>query len=239
MADFDLSNIHGFNPLFQTGIATAPQFQCFAMEDKGARKGISEFKFQKRAILNGNAILDHQGHIIPQNILTAPLINIAKAAFEEKITNLDSLGKFLDDNYGGFDFKFVTAYIKNVLIKNGATEEWFIEEDAKEPLERYRGYFSVVVWNPVNICRAPEDHHRQGGAPGDKVDEEVLCFLKKNTTQLGLPDGFVEKANSAKADIPGFIAYCNSTLETMKTTPLGYYAFEWVENKNEKLEIKS
>jgi hypothetical protein len=51
---------------------------------------------------------------------------------------------------------------------------------------RVGNLFSIVTWNPVNICRAPDDIYRNG-VPGTNLDYLVLNYLRATPAAAANP----------------------------------------------------
>lgn len=224
------STIHGYNPDFQDTGGNG-RFDAFEMHQFHHRP--ERFHFEQ--VLNAvPPLLDHQGHIIPQNAFAARLDAIANqvdvALHAAGPYNLANVGVYLAANFAHLNFNHVTTYIQNELItRGGATPDIFVDPAGNDVEERLGGYFSVINWNPVNICRAPSDNHR-GGYPGNHPDSFVALKLlvDPNNADITLPAPFSAflQANlgNIAANADAFIAASNNCLPLM---PQGFYKFNW------------
>ena len=115
------------------------------------------------------------------------------------------------------------------MLAGGAAEAIFVDPAGGDVEERLGGYFSVINWNPVNICRAPSDNHRNN-YPANGPDNVVA--LKLLTDQLNA--GITLDANyeaflrtnivNLLGNVDDFITACNASLAN---TPVGFYKFNW------------
>lgn len=96
---------------------------------------------------------------------------------------------------------------------------------------RVGGFFSIMTWNPVNICRAPSDAQR-GNYPGNTIDVQVFNYLNMN----GLADQNCLTAiqniinNQNNTTIEAFLSAGSATLAAQLIAGQGFYAFPWQEN---------
>ncbi|WP_429930397.1 hypothetical protein [Agrobacterium vitis] len=363
MGNFDNNTIHGYNNSYRNSDEQAKRFRSFGKKDgKKLKFSISSpfidilstivlsspdsFSFKQIQSDTKEVILDHQGHIIPQNYLRPILETIAEQAFAElKSSLLETLKQAFDSGenipafaitldtlqtaieaangraYADLNFGKLTSYIKEQLIEPhisgtlmyfkqksddaierliadyqkgikgdpdaetktqeergslveaqkqnlamlktrliGEYTNKFIEnqeiatvaEDAVDqtdatdvklqkisdalnkldPAHILGNYFSVIVWNPVNICRAPEDKQRDG-TPGENPDFEVIQFILNNvddpniTLRTEIRPFFAkyrnEIADQAEA-VRNFVQQSNSCLDNQ---PNGFYMFKW------------
>lgn len=245
-------NIHGWNPNFrdiQTN-TNQPQFHAFDWNQLANHPD----KFHNLTV-NGNyttppILLDHQGHIVPQNMLDLVLSPIANAvyALHPQPQDLTQLNAHLTGQYPNLNFGYVTQYIQNKLITAGVSnptsfvQPGQVANPTPNDVEAYcGGYFSVIMWNPVNIARAPSDDYR-GQYPKQQVDEQVLQYLISHSTQQGIQ--LSSQMNSAFTrmpsnppinlnDIESFIASTNESLSHQSNNTLqGYYKFNWKDQPN-------
>lgn len=246
MADIGTNDtIHGYNPSYQRADAYADpaQYLCFQFPVHG-RPG----NFINNPVYGSytptatfpNPVYDHQGHIVPQNLLSAVLKPIAEAvsnaldgSCDSKMLTLDNVATYLETNYADMAFDSVNRYIRDTLIAHGgARESVFVTTDNGDTVEeRVGGYFSVLIWNPVNLCRAPSDDKR-AAYPGNAVDDEVRNYLLVNNATTGLTadmsTAFNDVGNNPSTPaVQAFITACNTALMTDVDTPKGYYAFAW------------
>jgi len=226
--------VHGWNNNFRN-IAANPlpnKFHAFNWHPHGNRPD----NFNNLVVAGpytGNRANDHQGHIVPQNILHTVLDPIANAAFANAPANIAALNIFLNANYPNMGFQHVTDYINNVLVAQGAGPHLFVEPQGQDAEDYVGGYFSVIMWNPENICRAPVDA-RRGGAPGNAIDLQVINYLSINDNQPGidLSANMMHAFNNIPpapnpAEVTAFIATMNAELANIQHHPRGYYQFSW------------
>lgn len=236
----EYEQVHGWNKNFRDtdDNLLEPRFHSFEWHATGNRPDI----FHNIAV-GGNytppIALDHQGHVVPQNLLGKVLDPIATNAYAQRPRPADiaTLNTFLTTNYSRLGFGAVTNYINSVLIPGGAKEVLFVDSEATDDEAWLGGYFSVIMWNPVNICRAPIDA-RRGQTPGETVDQEVIKYL---LTMSVLPSGELKTAfesmqsgSPSVPDIERFIAACNQSLDTLQAFPNGYYQFPWSDHPDKK-----
>lgn len=233
MAIGNYEQVHGWNLIFRDVPTNnnAPRFHAFNMH--ATRAGWPD-TFHNIPV-GGQYLIpiasDHQGHIIPQNLLALILDPIANAAFLHQPASLVALDAFLTLTYPNLNFNEVTNYINNSLIANGAPPNLFLDSTANDAEDYLGGYFSVIMWNPINICRAPMDG-RRGGTPGNTVDMQVINHLLQfNSFNPGMTATFqAMPAIPANQDIENFIAASNSALAILTASPSGYYQFDWMDD---------
>ncbi|MFC3640931.1 hypothetical protein [Aquibium oceanicum] len=229
LAVFDTNAIHGYNPQYRDYGGNG-RFDAFDMHDIHPRP----VRFHNE-LVPGTQLLDHQGHIVPQGNYTPRLMTIAAQVDHDLQNghgpyNLANANARLVHHHPGMNFQVVTTYIQNRLMAaGGAPEAIFVDGNGADVEERLGGYFSVINWNPANICRAPGDNHRNG-YPGNGPDNAVALKLLIDPNNPGIvldPNfgGFLE-ANIANllANVDDFITSCNACLAV---TPMGYYKFDW------------
>lgn len=114
--------------------------------------------------------------------------------------------------------------------------------DYKSTEDKVGDFFSIIVWNPINICRAPEDDKR-GNYPADKIDLEVINWISDKelidpqlepvpggwfSTLYKLARSAEENSNNISNDlIKDYINQCCMTLSNQIGYLLGYYIFTW------------
>jgi hypothetical protein len=225
--------VHGWNPFFrEPGANGRPQrFHCFSWVAASAAifpTGGRPDNFNNLAVpgnYSAPVALDHQGHIVPQNILDEVLDPIATQVFNQapRPATLAALDLFLNAAHPNLGFQHVTAYA-NHLIANGAPATLFVNPAASDIEEYVGGYFSIIMWNPVNICRAPTDG-RRNDSPGNEIDFQVIPRLaigaRLDAAFQAIPP------NPAIPNINAFIAAINAELHDLHTVPAGYYQFPW------------
>lgn len=236
--------VHGWNSGYQDILANpnAPRFLAFELNHADR-----PVKFHNNPITQVPAVphplLDHQGHIIPQNLLDlvlAPAMNDAYAQVPPP-ANLITLNAYLLANHPNVDWTPVTTYATWLTTPpNLCPLNYLIDPTGGDAEEMFGGYFSLMMWNPVNICRAPSDAHR-GGKPGNTIDTEVINYIVANSAQAGI----MLNANMAAAfnainayiiihgpplnimALEAFISSCNLELLGMMPGTEGFYTFSW------------
>ncbi len=246
-------NLHGWNPHYRNLRNNLAENQFEAFDFNNGRPG--NFR---RLMVQGTNTWDHQGHIIPQNMLLDVLRPIAEDAHNNQRLNLGDLNNFLVQKYPQLNFQNVTNYIEQHLIQNGAPELDFARFVPNNIEDSYGGYFSVIVWNPLNICRAPDDNQR-GGNPGNNIDFEVIEYLLQNHNEPGINlfqamqvqemqvafqaildnraplNNYHNDLQQGQQFIRNFIAACNASLANLQQNPSGFYQFPWHQDNNEVL----
>jgi hypothetical protein len=227
---FENSTLHGYNPVYRYS-DTVPETRFTAFSLSPHRPMPERFHFQPVA---GTNYLDHQGHIISQTIYQGRLEQIAgqvdQQLFGTPHYTLAGVNTFLVQNFPGLNFQAVTDYIALVLQGHGGAQEHiFVDHEGTDLEDRVGGYFSVINWNPVNICRAPTDEYRNGypanapdqqvvnkllatpNAPGITLHPTFMAFLQANLQNLG-------------GNVDAFLTAANACLGN---NPVGFYAFDW------------
>jgi hypothetical protein len=226
---FDTNTIHGYNPQYRDTGANG-RFDAFEMHHIQPRP----VRFHNE-LVTGTQLLDHQGHIVPQTSYAGRLMAIATQIDHDLNNghgpyNLANATARLVHHYPAMNFQTVTAYIQNQLMgAGGAQATLFVDAAGNDIDERLGGYFSVVNWNPANICRAPGDNHRNA-YPGNGPDTVVALKLLTDSGNPGItldPNyaGFLQvNMGNLVGATDAFITACNACLGQ---TPMGYYKFGW------------
>jgi hypothetical protein len=220
------SRIHGYNVVYRN--EKGLNFYSFNVEKNGPSKFINQ---KVNIVKSQDNIYDHQGHIVPQgmlNLILDPLMNeMAKCKDDQAIKDFIEKKK---DTYPWlkliYDYGF---YIKAPMFD-------FTQSDSED---KVGNFFAIVTWNPVNICRAPEDSSRKN-YPADKIDEQVADYLGNpahksaqgvNATWLTSLQALITETNKNNKNINDFInAYvneCCKTLPGQQKSGIGYYSFPW------------
>jgi hypothetical protein len=174
-----------------------------------------------------NIWFDHQGHIVPQAMMNQ-VLNPMMIDMNDVCNNADDVNVYIAHaphnaawlapgvTYGlahgipMFDFE------NDVVPNNLANAEM-----------RLGDLFSIVTWNPINICRAPEDI-RRNGVPGNTIDTPVRNWLNANPAGvnpqwLAALNALAGAAAPTLDQIRTYLSICTSHL-----LPTGYYWFNWV-----------
>lgn len=192
------------------------------------------------------ATLDHQGHIVPQGmmnrILNPIMLHMSECCNSEAEVRIyiqapqhraQWLEPALDygEHFGIPLFEFNTIHQPGCLPKAE---------------NRLGELFSIVTWNPINICRAPQDPFR-GNYPNEHLDDQVrrqlLAYRHSPypSWRTGLNDCLQDALDGtwldALANVPGefseikvraYLDVATATLTRQRNKPLGYYRFPWV-----------
>lgn len=227
---FETSTLHGYYRDYRY-LEDSPEGRFTAFSMSPYRPTPERFHFQTVA---GTNYLDHQGHIISQTIYQGRLEDIA-IRVDQHLNGtaqytLAGVNAFLVHNYPALNFQNVTAYIIQQLQTNGgATESIFVDPSGTDLEDRIGGYFSVINWNPVNICRAPSDNHRNS-YPANAPDREVVDKLLATPNAPGITlhptfQAFLQNnLNNLGGNVDGFLAAANTCLGC---DCVGFYQFEW------------
>lgn len=214
--------IHGYNAVYRNN-AGPVNFHSFDLNHGRP----TNFIYRQVNIVGGGApALDHQGHIVPQNILNV-ILNPLMVAMAAQSNNLGQALAFMNGPQGAPWMQLVYNY----GLAIGAP---MFDFDEADPEDKLGGFFSIVTWNPVNICRAPEDN-RRNGVPGNNIDVEVVNYLNNNQAAQGVNAPWLASLqalvlNANNANITAYITACSNTLAGQQVAGIGYYAFPWQDN---------
>jgi hypothetical protein len=220
--------IHGYSPIYRNpGHNPNPQrLHSFDLQING-----NPGAFINRLVNTPPgfpATLDHQGHIVPQNILNQELtlaLNAMAIFCVNEHANSAGVQAFINTNGIGFPWlRDVFSYGQQI----GAPMFDFEVDDIED---RFDGFFSIVTWNPINLCRAPSDD-RRNGRPGNTIDIEVSNFIDANQQAQGVDAAWVLTLNQLIANtnfqnIKNYITACSQTLDWQLHNGVGYYTFDW------------
>lgn len=215
--------IHGFNAVYRDA---STGFECFeSMYGRPQR-------FNNRPINTIGArsgVLDHQGHIVPQNILNVvldPLMTDMAATCNNPADVADFIKRRND-----------MPWLQSVFNYGTSIKAPMFSFESTEPEDKVGNFFSIVTWNPVNICRAPDDTHR-GGLPGDSIDAQVVGYLNQNGAAQNINQEWFASLQALQANptditnINNYITACSNTLAGQQQNGIGYYSFPWQGNGN-------
>ncbi|PWN61244.1 hypothetical protein [Chryseobacterium viscerum] len=213
--------IHGYNAIYYNN--AAPRFHSFDLVNKRPTNFIN----RQVSITSGeNGILDHQGHIVPQNMLDLIVDPLIKEM--GKCTDEDAVKNFINAQKNTYPWlQLVYDYGKQISDRTP-----MFDFDENDPEEKLRGFFSIVIWNPVNICRAPEDS-RRNNYPVDKIDDQVATYLSKHTAEQGVHAAWLLSLQTLiankdnKKTLNDYINECCKTLSEQEKSGFGYYSFPW------------
>jgi len=169
------------------------------------------------------AAFDHQGHIVPQNILNRILddqmvymaANCPDVASTVAYVTNPARPQWMRDAY---DFG-LTLGIEMFNFDNDNMEN------------KFGTFFSIITWNPVNLCRAPSDD-RRGGYPAEAIDEQVADYLRAHQPEQGVNANWMTAldaviANTNDDTITDYLNACSATLNAQLVAGIGYYQFPW------------
>jgi len=229
-------NIHGWNPLYRDRDPyplPGNNFDSFLFNH--GRPGNFNYR-----LVAGTNVLDHQGHIVPQNILNI-VLDPLMIAMSEACNNAVDVVNFINNQIPPRPWlQQVLNYVNALQAPPIAAPEtnffnWgtpVILNDAANAETRVGGFFSIMTWNPVNICRAPVDAQR-GNYPGNAVDVQVFTYLNANILAdpacLTAIQNVINYPNNAVV-IEAFLSACSATLAAQLIAGAGFYAFPWRAN---------
>lgn len=220
--------IHGYNPIYRQN---PERFNSFALNGQNPGAFIGRLV---NIATPGDIppALDHQGHIVPQNTLNVVLNAVAA-----------DMGNFLSN-----DANNNVAGVQTYIANNVAAHPWLqdvynygvaigapmFEFDTNDANDKVDGFFSIVTWNPVNICRAPSDD-RRGGLPGNDIDHQVNNYLEANQAAQGVGNNWLNALDQLMTHGNGdnneyllaYINACSATLNAQLAAGIGYYSFPW------------
>lgn len=208
--------IYSWNPIYRTD-AEAENFFSFLN-----RNG-QFINRQIQIIGGGDPALDHQGHIVPQNILNrildVEMVNMASICQDEEaavayVTDA-ARPQWMQDAY---------AYGNMLGIR-------MFDFDTNDNEDKFGTFFSIITWNPVNLCRAPSDD-RRGGYPGNAIDTQVADYLRGHQVEQHVNANWMIAlddiiANTNNDTITAYLNACSATLDGQLTNGIGYYQFPW------------
>lgn len=207
--------IYSYNPVYRNADGPA-RFYSFERRN-------GQFINRQVQIVNpGDPALDHQGHIVPQNILN----EVLDATMDYMYTHCPTPESAV---------QYVTTHAPWTLDTYNYGLHLNInmfDYDANDPEDRFGTFFSIVTWNPVNLCRAPGDD-RRGGYPGNHIDEQVADYLRTHQMEQGIDPDWMAALDQVIADasvenITNYLNACCATLDYQLTDGIGYYQFPWM-----------
>lgn len=214
----DNDRIHGYNIQYR---ADEGRFHSFGLTPQNRP---TNFVLQQ---VEGAAqgTTDHQGHIVPQNILAsvlAPLSAAMAAGIAVHENSLEGLTAWIDT----VEDAWSVQVFREVVHYGTENHMPMFDFESNDADTKFNGFFSIIMWNPVNICRAPADATR-GGNPGNEIDGEVLHQVRITMPAIVVEalDALVGAENDANKK--AFVAACCSTLIGQLANGVGYYQFPW------------
>ena len=234
------SRVHGYNPIYrnQHGAQNLHSFDL----GQGNAGGPGAFIF-RQVNINGAmpAALDHQGHIIPQNVTDGVLDVVMALMALPQIGNIQAVQAFIVAHNNQYPW---LQPVFNYGTAMGIPMFDFAENEAEA---RVGGFFSIVTWNPINICRAPTDDRRGiPPFPGAGIDVPVQHYLTAQQAAQGVNQAWLQELtllanaltppvinpNAHIGHINDYITACSATLLGQQNAGIGYYSFPWVNNNN-------
>lgn len=216
------SRIHGYNVVYQN--EKGLNFHSFDLEKNGPSKFINN---KVNIVGSGDYLYDHQGHIIPQGMLNRildPLMTGMANCKDEKAVEV-----FIEKNKGTYPWlQLVYEYGRDIK----APMFFFTQSDSED---KVGNFFAIVTWNPINICRAPEDAKRNK-YPGENIDEQVAAYLGNSAHQsaqgvnkawLKSLQTLINGTKNNDKNINDYINECCKALAAQKKSGIGYYSFPW------------
>ncbi len=213
--------IHGYNAIYRNDAQGLNYYSFNWLNNRP-----TAFINRPVAIIGGgDPALDHQGHIVPQsmlNLVLDPLMQQMAAQCDD----MNDVVNFIAANAAQY------PWLNDVYQYGLAINAPMFDFDEDDPEDRVGGFFSIVTWNPINICRAPDDN-RRNGYPGNNIDAEVVAYINANPpaniiaawlASLNVING----ANPVTAAIINdYIGACSDTLIGQLHNCNGYYSFPW------------
>lgn len=243
--------IHGHNHHYQNLVENV-QFNSFVKE--GRR--ISPFAYASIALMKVDAgeasiamtkvdvgesrygTLDHQGHIVPQGMMNRILDPIMLEMSEVCDNESHVLRYIQHPPHKAQWLKPALDYGKHFGMPLFDFDIRHLAGSLPKAEDRLGGLFSIVTWNPINICRAPEDRVR-GNYPGESLDDKVrqqllayrnsLCPTWLNALDSTWLTALTKLPGQPSEDqVRAYLDAATATLAQQRDKPLGYYRFPWV-----------
>lgn len=224
--------VHGYNPKYRNveNSAENPQFAAFSLERAKPLKFEYHLAVQRerdptRPLAYAN---DHQGHIVPQGLMNRVLDRLM-LEMSKACNTRDEVAAYITNHAAWMKPALDYGEFFNVLPGFFRFDAVHIDGNDERAEMRLGWLFSIITWNPVNICRAPQDQDR-GNYPGERLDLEVRKYLGKYPEKcdgawlaalLRLP------AEPANSDILDYLKVTTHTLTAQQSNANGYYAFPW------------
>lgn len=270
----DNNAVHGYNPKYRCeGTISGLAHQAFCKTNPRSRQ-FSQFNVEHVSVVgpgsaNYQNVTDHQGHIVPQNMLTGALEDVLNDMVRFKVNghgiqSKEDVRKYICGCYdehtrrelesSPYTFlKRVYNYGDYLEYKYGYDFLIYDNNQGTDLRGKLENLFSIIVWNPINICRAPKDSER-GGEPSEEIDERVVNYLHSNirnmicndqnikTDELRHESYLIAKSwvqalttlknepNPSNQHVRNYIKACCKTLSRLLQHPegLGFYKFPWV-----------
>ena len=236
--------IHGYNEIYRNETDGSP-FKSFELETKGTKKAPGKFLYAKVNVENApeTKVNDHQGHIVPQNMLGIVINEVGDAMLAVAQKEPQNLPKYLNTDPN--DLKAYNPKLENIDLTwliavwnyGAACPDMLTQnpQDSEQAEFLVEEICSIVIWNPVNICRAPEDKNR-GGYPKEQIDDEVKLYLIQHKANQPMPKnidilGPLTVINETLDKVNEYLAACSATLSEQLIRGLGYYKFPWTNHK--------
>lgn len=227
--------IHGRNRQY---CVTSPEnLHAFDLDKRG-----NPTTFNKQNV-RGTNLLDHQGHIVPQNMYNEILNNVADDMAKNTNTD-DEAFKYVEKNSKVHPWlPMLLDYAKG--FGNGF-EKYIFDWDVPDTDSRVGNLFAIAIWNPINLCRAPSDDYRNR-YPGKEIDEQVVTYLSDHDSELNVDAKWLASVSSLKLKalkagdsknepvrmkkLEDHITVCSRTLKSQLSKGTGFYKFQWHEEQ--------
>lgn len=239
--------IHGYSPHYQNQVLN-PQFNSFVMQRRRPLPFVYS-KVELPGVSLGESrygTVDHQGHIVPQGMMNR-ILNPVMLDMSELCDNaLDVLRYIRHPPHRAQWLEPALDYGKHFNMPLFDFDTSHLPSSLPRAEARLGGLFSVVTWNPINICRAPEDHTR-GNYPGENLDDQVrrqlLAYRNSphptwrtslnNSLQSALDGTWLDalanlSGEPSEDELRAYLSVATATLVQQHNKPLGYYRFLWV-----------
>lgn len=224
----DSSRVHGYNPIYRN---VDPNSNFASFEWIGQRP--SEFRFRQVQVGQALLSLDHQGHIVAQNSMNT-VLNDMLLEMSAVCNNAADVNVYI--NHPPHNAAWLAPAVAYGTAFNIPMFDWGTQLAHPNTLvnaeARVGDLFSIVTWNPVNICRAPGDN-RRNGVPGNNLDAAVLAWLTAHPN--GVNAGWLAAANTLHlageaptvAQVRAYLSASTATLPGQHNVATGYYSFAW------------
>lgn len=211
--------IHGYNKIYRSG-EVKPNFDSFELM---SNRRPDKFIYRPVNIVGGGTTAyDHQGHIVPQNMLNE-ILDPIQNTMAEQCSTLPQVEEFIRTSG--------KPWLQLIFNYADAIKAPMFDFDETDPENKVGNFFSIVTWNPINICRAPEDNRRKG-IPGNTIDTQVKNYLDAHKDDQGVDTAWLASLSAlisdpGKANIEKYIDACCNSLNNQLAHGIGYYAFPW------------
>lgn len=219
--------IHGYNIIYRKEAKTLNHYSF----DLTPQNSPTEFIRRSVKVINAQDVYDFQSHIVSQKLLNTVLDKVMNN-MAAQCKNLVEVIKFIQTNQAMYPWlRNAWQYTTKVKIPYNRLFNF----DKTTPEEKVGGFFSIIMWNPINICRAPHDEER-GRTLAPDIDKQIIEYLTLNpigVSQLWLIA--VNGLNNGTIDVNQYITICSNILMMPTIQEKGYYTFSWERNQDNNL----